>query len=198
MLGPGCDGFVGVYGLAVRRAGRRLIVTGSDDDVLRLTAVIERQRRILDQIRASAAGESVVAMARGALMERLGLSSAEAASQLAELSAATGVPVAEMGAAGLPPAYSVGGDGPSLGPRVGSDGLDVARAGPSGPGSLIVQAAAELAADGAELVGTVAGPVLGALGAGAVVLWLLDSDGAVTVLGEGGVGQGGGGRGSHL
>ena len=47
-------------------------------------------------------------MARGALMERLGLSSAEAASQLAELSAATGVPVAEMAAAVL---------SPDLGPR---------------------------------------------------------------------------------
>ena len=39
-------------------------------------------------------------MARGALMERLGLSSAEAAGQLAELSAATGIPLAEMAAAG--------------------------------------------------------------------------------------------------
>ncbi len=86
-------------------------MTGTDDDVLRLTAVIERQRRILDQIRASAAGESIVAMARGALMERLGLSSADAASQLGELSAATGVPIAEMAAAVLSPDTSARGDG---------------------------------------------------------------------------------------
>ena len=78
-------------------------MTGNDDDVLRLTAVIEHQRRVLDQIRAAAPAESVVAMARGALMERLGLSSAEAASQLAELSAATGAPIAEMAAAVLSP-----------------------------------------------------------------------------------------------
>src|SRR3984885_11633291 len=100
---PGCDGLVGVDGISVRRAGRRVIVTGSEDDVLRLTAVVEHQRRVLDQIRAAAAGESVVAMARGALMERLGLSAAEAAGQLAELSEATGGPLAEMAAALLSP-----------------------------------------------------------------------------------------------
>ena len=50
--------------------------------MLRLIAVVDHQRRELDRIRAAAASDSVVAMARGALMERLGLSSAEAASQL--------------------------------------------------------------------------------------------------------------------
>ena len=174
-------------------------MTGTDDDdVLRLTAVIERQRRILDQIRASAAGESVVAMARGALMERLGLSSAEAASQLGELSAATGVPIAEMAAAVLSQDASARGDGFHLAAPAGSDGLDTAGPGPSGPGSLMVQAAAELAADGADLVGTVAGPVLGPLGASAVVLWLLDADGALTLLGEAGLGQGQVSRWRHL
>ncbi len=78
-----------------------MIVADSDDDMRRLIAVIDHQRRELDQIRAEAAGESVVAMARGALMERLGLSSAEAVSQLAGLSAATGIPPAEMAAAVL-------------------------------------------------------------------------------------------------
>jgi PAS domain-containing protein len=175
-----------------------VIVTGSDDDVLRLTAVIEHQRRVLDQVRAAAAGESVVAMARGALMERLGLSSAEAAGQLAELSAATGVPVAEMAAAVLFPDTSARGDGPSLTVPVGSDGPDAARAAPSRPGSLMVQAAAELAADGAELAGTVAGPALGPLGAGAVMLWLLDADGSLTLLGEAGLGQGEASRWRHL
>ena len=76
-------------------------MTGRDDDMLRLVTVIDHQRRELDRIRATAAEESVVAMARGALMERLGLSSAEAAGQLAELSAATGIPLAEMAAAVL-------------------------------------------------------------------------------------------------
>src|SRR2546423_5055158 len=69
--------------------------------MLRMITVIDHQRRELDRIRASVAQESVVAMARGALMERLGLSSAEAAAQLAELSAATAIPLAEKAAAVL-------------------------------------------------------------------------------------------------
>ena len=67
------------------------MAAGSDEDVPRLVAVIDHQRRELDRLRAAAASESVVAMARGVLMERLGLSSSEAASQLAGLAAATGV-----------------------------------------------------------------------------------------------------------
>ncbi len=83
-------------------------MAGRDDEMLRLITVVDHQRRELDRVRAAAAAESVVAMARGALMERLGLSSAEAAGQLAELSAAIGIPLAEMAAAVLaePPAPS--------------------------------------------------------------------------------------------
>src|SRR6266704_6522598 len=86
--------------------GRRAIVAGRDDDMLRLITVVDHQRRELDRIRAAAADEAVVAMARGALMERLGLTSAEAAGQLADLSAATGIPLAEMAAAVLSHASS--------------------------------------------------------------------------------------------
>jgi serine phosphatase RsbU (regulator of sigma subunit) len=153
-------------------------VPGSDEDVTRLIAVIERQRRELDRIRAAAADESVIAMARGALMERLGLSSAEAAGQLADLSAATGMPLGEMAAAVLaqdepgPPANGAGG---------------LSRGAP-GPGSLRAEAAAELAADGAEFVGALAAQV--PLGAAAVVLWLLEADGTLVLLGETGLSSG--------
>ena len=170
-------------------------MTGSEDDVLRLTAVVEHQRRVLDQIRAAAAGDSVVAMARGALMERLGLSAAEAASQLAELSAATRIPITEMAAAVLSPNSAAGGDRPSV---MAADRLAAGGAGPSGLGSLLAQAAAELAADGAELVGALAGPLLGPLGAGAVVLWLLGADGALLLLGEAGLAPGEASRWRHL
>jgi Stage II sporulation protein E (SpoIIE)/ANTAR domain len=152
------------------------MVTDSHDDLVRLTTVIDRQRRVLDRIRAGAAGKSVVWMARGALMERLGLSSAEAASQLAELSAATGVPLAEMAAAVLSRDVGVTvHDGP------GANGDRPA------PRSPLVESASELAADGAELAGTLAAQVLGPLGADAVALWLLDADGALTLLGEAGL-----------
>src|SRR6516225_9146488 len=155
------------------------MMTDSDDDVLRLTAIIEHQRRALDRIRAAAAGEAVVAMARGALMERLGVSSAEAASQLAELAAATGIPLAEMAAAVLAPQspggadVARGGDVPgAAGDDVPGRGSDAAEAGDgaSGVRVLMFEAAAELATDGAELAGTLAGQVLEPLGAAAVAL----------------------------
>jgi len=186
-----------------------VIVPTSADDMQRLIAVVDHQRRELDRIRAAAAGESVVAMARGALMERLGLSAAEAASQLAELSAATGVPAAEMAAAVLSGALSdseragaaglasrvgrgdwgdLGGvqaavaGGPSPGPAA-----EVRRDGTPGPRSLMVEAAAEMAADGAELVAMLAGQVLIPFGAAVVALWLLEVDGTLALLGEAGL-----------
>jgi hypothetical protein len=184
-------------------SGEAVIVTADDEDVLRLIAVIDQQRLALGRIRAAAAGESVIAMARGALMERLGLSSAEAASQLAELSAATGIPLAEMAAAVLSPQSSAGADvaregylldapGPA-----GTGGIE-AGDGVSRPRELMIEAAAELAADGAELAGTLAGQVLGPLGAAAVVLWLLEADGALTLLGEAGLSSGEASRWRHI
>src|SRR6266536_3356554 len=130
--------------------GRRGIVAGRDDGMLRLITVVDHQRRELDRIRASVAQESVVAMARGALMERLGLSSAEAAAQLAELSAATAIPLGEM------------------------------------------------AADGAELAGTLAAQIIDPLGAAAVVVWLLGVDGTLVLLGEQGLSRGEAGHWRHV
>ena len=131
-------------------------MSDSDDDMHRLIAVVDHQRRELDRIRASAASESVVAMARGALMERLGLSAAEAASQLAELSAATGIPSAEMAAAVLSGALSdseragAAGLGSGIGvPAAAAGGTayavaaEVRRDGKPGPRALMLEAAAE-------------------------------------------------------
>jgi serine phosphatase RsbU (regulator of sigma subunit) len=160
-------------------------VPGSDADVTRLIAVIDRQRRELDRIRAEAAGESVIAMARGVLMERLGLSPADAAGQLGELSAATGVPVREMAAAVLS-ADEIAAAGPAAG-ATGSAATDAR--GRRGPplGSPEAEAAAELAADGTELAGALAGQALAPLGAAAVVIWLLEADGSLFLLGEAGL-----------
>jgi len=187
-------------------------VTAGDDDMLRLIAVIDQQRRALGRIRATAADELVIAMARGALMERLGLSSGEAASQLAELSAATGTRLAELAAAVLSPEPPAGAEDAREGVAPDATSADAlaglalpgdtgtARAGGrmSRPRVLMVEAAAELAADGAELAGTVAGEVLGPLGAAAVVLWLLEADGALTLLGEAGLSSGEVSRWRHI
>jgi hypothetical protein len=175
-------------------------MSDSDDDMHRLISVVDHQRRELDRIRASAAGESVVAMARGALMERLGLSAAEAASQLAELSAATGIPSAEMAAAVLSGALSDSERAGAVGPGSGVGVLAAAaggtasavaaqirRDGKPGPRSLMVEAAAEMAADGAELVAMLAGQVLIPFGAAVVALWLLEVDGTLTLLGQAGL-----------
>ena len=71
----------------------------SGEDILRLAAVIDRQRQELDRARSGAAARSVIDMAKGALMERLGCSAAEAASQLTALAAEAGTPAAEIAAA---------------------------------------------------------------------------------------------------
>ncbi len=179
-----------------------MIVPGTDDDMLRLIAIVDHQRRELDRIRATAASESVVAMARGALMERLGLSSAEAASQLAELSSATGIAPEEMAAAVLSGKLTDSGladagtprDLPPAASILASPSAAVAARAPAAAlprsRSLMVETAAELAADGAELVAMLAGQVLAPLGAASVVLWLLEAGGALTLLGEAGLARG--------
>jgi serine phosphatase RsbU (regulator of sigma subunit) len=161
-----------------------VIVAARDEDMQRLVTVIERQRRELDRLRAAAAGESVAAMARGALMERLGLSRAEAARQLAELAAATGVTLAEMAAAILSPAGPADAGPGTMVPAPDSGGPP-GRPGWPGPpfaAELAAEAAAEFAADGAELAGTLAAG-LAPLGAATVALWLLEADGALALLG---------------
>jgi hypothetical protein len=180
------------------------MVADSDDDMLRLVTVIEHQQRELDRIRAAAAGESLVAMARGALMERLGLSSAEAASQLAELSAATGIPPAEMAAGVLSDSGEAGVAGPGAAPAraaAGSAGSAVAaqvrRDGRPRSRSLMTEAAAEMAADGTELVAMLAAQ-LAPLGAVTVTLWLLQADGALALLGETGLAMGEASRWQHI
>ena len=181
-------------------------MAGRDDDMLRLITVIDHQRRELDRIRGSLAEESVVAMAKGALMERLGLSSAEAAAQLAELSAATAMPLAEMAAAVL----AEPGSGPPPGSRPEPVKAAPAKAGPvkagpakaapvkAGPAPLLAEAAAELAADGAELAGTLATQIMEPLGAAAVVVWLLEADGTLVLLGGQGLSGGEAGRWRHV
>src|ERR1700722_12887617 len=71
-----------------RRPGRGeavLLAGNNGDDVPRLAAVVERQRRELALARAEADVAAVVAMARGVLMERHGWSVTEAARELTDM-----------------------------------------------------------------------------------------------------------------
>ncbi|MDX6419746.1 MAG: hypothetical protein QOG28_4366, partial [Trebonia sp.] len=143
------------------------------EDVPRLSAVVERQRRELARVRADRDATTVVAMARGVLMERHGWSSAEGARQLAAMAAAAGLPEPEMAAAVLaqePPS-------PLDSPKPGSPDPD-----------LVAIAAAERARDGAELVGALAEQLRSRLGVAAVAVWLLDADGALELFGQDGLG----------
>ena len=154
-------------------------MAGRDDDMLRLITVIDHQRRELDRIRASAAQESVVAMARGALMERLGLSSAEAAASSPSCPRRPGSRSPRW-----PPRCWPNQAAASAATR------EPARARGQVRARCSAEAAAELAADGAELAGTLAAQVMDPLGAAAVVLWLLEADGALALLGEQGLSRG--------
>ncbi len=164
----------------------------SGDEILRLAAVIDRQRRELDQVRSGAAARSVIDMAKGALIERLGCSAAEAARQLTALASEAGGPVAEIAAAiiGRAPAPV---PAPALVPV-----LDPAVAPALAPpgdatttGALrhqLAGAAMDLAADGGEIAAAVLDHALAPLGAAAVALWVIRADGALDLFGEAGLG----------
>jgi PAS domain-containing protein len=77
------------------------MLVADGEDVPRLSAVVERQRRELARAKADGDAAVVVATARGVLMERQGLSLVASARQLADMAAAAGLPQREMAAAVL-------------------------------------------------------------------------------------------------
>jgi hypothetical protein len=177
-------------------------VAGSGEDLPRLAAVVERQRRELARAHAAAVAAEVEAMARGVLMERHGWSSVEAARQLADMAAAAGMPLTEMAAAVLrqePPSA------PEPEPRETESATTAADPAPptARPGAgewlepgqrlgsaddPVAMAAAARARDGLELAGALAGQLRPRFGAAAVAIWLLDADGSLDLLGQDGLG----------
>jgi serine phosphatase RsbU (regulator of sigma subunit) len=153
-------------------------VPGTEDHVLRLAALVDRQRQEISQLRAETAGRTIIATATGVLMERLGSSAAEAMTQLTSLADATGVPVAEMAAT------VVGAEPPAGG------AVTVA------PGAAAVGTLG-MAADGAEFAATLAGQVA-PLGPDTVAIWLLGPDGTLELLGESGLSDADAARWRHL
>jgi serine phosphatase RsbU (regulator of sigma subunit) len=125
-------------------------------------------------------------MAKGVLIERLGCTPAEAATQLAALAREAGTPVAEIAAAIIGPdaARAAGLDEP------GPAGSAPRPAAPpvSKLGNRLAEVATELAADGGEFAAAVLGQALAPLGAAAVALWLIGADGSLQLLGEAGLG----------
>jgi serine phosphatase RsbU (regulator of sigma subunit)/PAS domain-containing protein len=143
---------------------------------VRLSALIARQRRELDRLQADAAVRSVVDLARGMLMERLGCSPAEAQAQLEHLSAESGTSLAELAAQITgqltAPALLDAGEPASPPP----DALRIALAG----------AAMETARDGDSLASAVLEEALAPAGAAALALWLTEPDGGLELAGQAG------------
>ena len=146
-----------------------------NEELPRLAAVIERLRDELTVVRAEADVAAVIAMARGALMERHHCSAAEAARQLTDMTAAAGLPPHEMAAAVLRQ------EPPGLPPEPGQ----AHRLEPHDP---IAVAAAERTRDGTELVDALSGQLRDRLAAAATAVWLLESDGSLEMLGQAGLG----------
>ncbi len=166
-------------------------------DVVRLTALIARQRRELDRMRDQAAARSVVDMAQGILMERLGCSAADASQQLTRLSRESGTPLLELAAevsgqqlARVPeqPAQErepLGDEEP------GWRGLSLAAA-------AMRQTAAAEPGHGDGIAVAALDEVLVPAGAVAVGLWLLGPDGRLDLVGQAGLGAREAGRWSRL
>jgi PAS domain-containing protein len=173
------------------------------ENLPRLAAIVERQRGELAALRAEAGVAEVVAMARGALMERRQWTAGEAARQLADMAAAAGLPEPEMAAAVLsqdpPSPAGLPAAAPAEPGGARQDGArEVAEQAPGewlqagtalGPADDVVAiAVAERARDGAELVGSLAAQLRARFGVAAVAVWLLDADGALELLGQDGLG----------
>jgi PAS domain-containing protein len=158
-------------------------VTVNDDaHIARLTAVIARQRRELDDLRADAAARAIVDLARGVLIERLGCTATQASSQLVKIAAESGTPLIQLASeiAGLP-----GGDADDAraGRKVGQDEPWLASAALAG-------AAMELASYRSELAEAMLTQTLSGAGAVAVAIWLMTPEGAIELAGQAGLGPG--------
>jgi serine phosphatase RsbU (regulator of sigma subunit) len=169
----------------------------------RLSAVVERQRRELAQVKADSADAVLVATARGVLMERHNWSAVESARQLADMAAAAGLPQAELAAAVLShdsaptesatePAAEPASQQPDLSQEPAparlppGEWLEAGRVlGPAD--NPVAIAAAERDRDGTELVGVLAAGLRSRFGAAAAAVWLLDADGALSLFGADGL-----------
>jgi serine phosphatase RsbU (regulator of sigma subunit)/PAS domain-containing protein len=146
----------------------------SGPEIARLQALIARQRRELDAVRASAAARSVIDVATGMLMEQLHCPPAQARRQLDSLAAEAGESVAELAA------QIAGQRAPQ----------DAAEAPDPAAGRLgLAWAAAESAPDGNAVAGALLDEVLAPAGAAAVALWLIEPDGGLELAAQAGFGE---------
>jgi serine phosphatase RsbU (regulator of sigma subunit)/PAS domain-containing protein len=157
------------------------LATSTDDAHLaRLTALVARQRRELDELHRDAAARSVADVASGILMERLGCSAAEASAELTRIAAESGTPVTEFAAevAGLVPAAATPSGEPGEARQAWLASVAVAGT------------RTDLTADGSALAAAMLAQTLAEAGAVAVALFLIAPDGAIELAGAAGLGPG--------
>jgi hypothetical protein len=153
------------------------VTAASGGEFTRLSGLVTRQRRELDQTQAQAAQRSVVDLARGMLMERLGCTAAEAQEQLSRLSTESGTSLPEL-------AGQIAGEPPPASPLPRAAGV----AGPGMHTVALAGAAAEASPDGAGVASALLEEALAATGAAAVALWLTEPDGGLVLASEAGFG----------
>lgn len=139
-----------------------------------LLHVIARQQRELAELRARSAADALIDMAVGVLAERLRCSVTEAGDQLRRLASASGVTPDEFAAEVL------GGTTRTLHRPPLDDGARRRL--------WLAEAAVSHATDGCPVAEAVFTEVLAHQGAVAVAFWMLESDGALTLVGETGLG----------
>jgi len=162
------------------------VTAPSGADFTRLSELIARQRQELDGLQSAAAARSVVDLARGMLMERLGCSPAEAQEQLEHLSAESGTGLAELAAqiTGQPsPARASNGHRVTAGPAAPAAPGQAVNGGPAGG---LAAAAMETAADGSGIATALLEEALAATGVAAVAVWLAEPDGGLELAGQAG------------
>ena len=142
-----------------------------DADVVRLNALVARQRRELDRLRSQAARRSIVDLARGMLMEQLGCTPAEAQRQLARLARESGISATELAA------QITRQEPPGQAPEPEAHQVSLAGA------------AVETAASGSAVASALLSEALAPLGAAAVAIWLTEPDGGMALIGEAGFGN---------
>jgi PAS domain-containing protein len=148
-----------------------IVTEPSGADVVRLNALVTRQRRELDRLRSQAARRSIVDLARGMLMEQLGCTPAEAQRQLIRLARESGISATELAA------QITRQEEPGRAPRPGAHQLSLAGA------------AVETAASGSAVASALLSEALAPLGAAAVAIWLTEPDGGMALIGEAGFGN---------
>jgi serine phosphatase RsbU (regulator of sigma subunit)/PAS domain-containing protein len=163
------------------------VTAPSGADFSRLSALIARQRQELDGLQSAAAARSVVDLARGMLMERLGCSPAEAQEQLEHLSAESGTSLSELAGqiTGQPLAPASNGHAPAgHGPAGAAPAANGAPG--AGPTGGLAAAAVEAAADGTAVATALLEEALAATGVAAVAIWLAEPDGGLELAGQAG------------